>query len=167
MKNNISDLEWYFWYGEAECGVHSNYTSLFSALLYSTKEDESIDLQCFNDYSNSSQSTVHYTMAAVNRYRTIHHKYCQLSSKSKIILEKYYEEAQYSHPYLQKFGPGVALIPYTKIGENMSKLLLKEPSTNFVKYLEKNVTTVKKQVTKLFNTALQEYQEIAKQKDLP
>lgn len=160
LKIAQEELNWFFWQGESDCGIHSNYATLFSALLYamSATEAEVVDIQSYTQMAISEASS-HRTLGAISKYRKILKKYQSISASAKVILEKYYEERQF-HPEMQDFGPGINLIPHTQLGREMEKQFLQNPSDKLIKHFKSVKKGLKKQVHQLYLSALQEYAEV-------
>jgi len=158
----ISELEWLFYQSDSEMGFHSTMAAFILASKYSTKHQDEVDLQSFIELSKNT-TTAYDILAATGKNRNILRNYQQLSARNKVILEAYYEEKQYDSELAKEFGPGVGVIPLTKLGKKLQKNLLAFDSTDKIKKEFRSIKHgLQKEVTRLHNEAITAYVEIMK-----
>lgn len=158
------DLDWFFYQGEADCGVKSNFNALIRALKFSTThQEESAEDQLVSmiDKQRDFQSIIDST----SKYRKILSKYQKLSSHSKLVLEAFYYEKQYDISVELFFGAGITLIPQTKTFLKLNSTI-KEKVTNldqlknFILHDRRRMNKIKKEITEMFIDALTEFNSL-------
>lgn len=145
------DLEWLFWQSESAMNIKSNFDVFARAYIYSTNDQDEIDPKAFADMLQSN--TASSIFDSTEKEREIIKSYCKLSSKHKIVLEAFYEEKQYSLFITEQFGPGVGLIPFTKLGKKISKSILRDPNKSFTTEFETIKEDLQEEVKSLYNEA--------------
>ena len=162
-EEHIKDLQWYFFESESACGISSTYSAFIAACKYSTSHQDEIDLKAFSEMCVNT-TTAYDILAATRKNRRILNVYQGLSSKDKIVLEAYYQERKYDLAVSSDFGPGVGLIPYTAIGQKMSRIALQNyegSNLELRRMYTKNKEALKKQVDQLWSRAIDNYIELA------
>lgn len=157
LKKAKEEVDWFFYQGEASCGVQSNFNALIRALKNSTShQEESAEDQLVSliDKQRDFQSI----MDSTSKYRKILSKYQKLSTRSKVILESFYDEKQYDISVELFFGAGIGLIPYTdtfqKIKDKINSL---DKLKNFIIHDRRRMHKIKKEIMQMFQAAINEY----------
>jgi hypothetical protein len=138
------DLQFYFGEAEYQSGLQSNYCAMIqkmSPYLNISKNPKKHDILRFQTEYNQSEF-------AASRNRLIHSTFTKLSINNQRILELYFEPNQ----MVDKFGFGIKLVPFTKIGKRLYKS--KEP---YNKYLDQ----LKQEVDQIYRIALNEYIDLS------
>lgn len=158
------DLNWFFYQGESDCGVKSNFDALIRALKFSTThQDESAEDQLISlvDKQRDFQSV----MDSTKKYRKIFSIYRQLSKSSKVILENFYYEKQFDTSVELFFGGGISLIPMTPTFKKMQNIQFAKKINNLdelknhIIHDRRRMTKIKNEITELYFSAVSEFNE--------
>lgn len=151
------DLNWFFYQGESDCGVRSNFDALIRALKFSTThQDETAEDQLIAlvDKQRDFQSV----MDSTKKYRRILSTYQKLSSTSKVILENFYYEKQFDTSVELFFGGGISLIPMTSTFKKLEKKVTSlDDLRNFIIHDRRRMTKIKNEIIELYFSAVSEF----------
>lgn len=154
------DLAWFFWESEAAMGAHSNYGNLFEHMRYATGRNNEFNASAFAE-AMSRPTEIYDLIQATGRARRILKNYQKLSTRHKVILEKYFEERQYNSEMAAGFGPGIGLVPMTMLGREMEKLTLQYPPAKLIRHFQSIKKPLKRQVQEIYQEAVACYVQIA------
>lgn len=162
LKKAKEDLDWFFYQGESQCGVQSNFNALIRALKNSTThQEESAEDQLISMIDGRGpfrQRDFQSIMDSTSKYRKVLSRYQKLSSHSKLILELFYYEKQYDISVELFFGAGITLIPQTKTFQKIKdKIDNLDELKNFIIHDRRRMQKIKKEIIEMFLTVLNEY----------
>lgn len=158
LKLAHDDLQYYFQYSDAECGIPSNYSALRFAVLndislYSAEEQ-------FLDYIDKPRNERQISKS-INRNRAIHQKFIKLSFRDQQIASLFNYEQVFDRSLEAHFGAGIKLIPFAP---SFQKLPEQWRDLHKLQYClihhRKLIDKIKQETHELYLSVLEKYVQI-------